>query len=160
MTKANDIDDLLGDDAPAPNAPAKKAAAKAPAKAAAKATAKAAPAKKAVADKAEKPAAKATPAKAPAKAASPAKAPAKAAKADKPAKVREPVEFEDGEKEALMKRVPKLLKNPINSKDLAAKMEISTRKLRRVLYSLERTGAITLKLGASRTEGMTVAAAA
>jgi ribosomal protein S25 len=125
MTKANDIDDLLGDDAPATKAPAKKAAAKAPAKAAAKAPAKATP-----------------------------------AKAEKAAKVREPVEFEDGEKEALMKRVPKLLKNPINSKDLAAKMEISTRKLRRVLYSLERTGAITLKLGASRTEGMTVAAAA
>lgn len=157
MSKASDIDDLLGGDAPATKAPAKKAAAKAPAKAAAKAPAKPAPAKKAVADKAEKPAAKATPA--PAKKAAPAKA-EKPAKADKPAKVKEPVEFEDGEKEALMKRVPKLLKNPINSKDLATKLEVSTRKLRRVLYSMERAGTVTLKLGASRTEGMTVAAAA
>lgn len=131
-TKANDIDDLLGD-TPAP----KKG----------KPAAKAAPAAKA-----EKPAAtKATKAKAPAA--------EEAAPAEKAPRTREPVVFADGEKEALMKRVPKLLKNPISSKDLAAKMEVSTRKLRRVLYSCERAGSIVLTPGASRTDGMTVSAA-
>lgn len=148
MSKANDIDDLLGEGKPAKKTATKKTAApavetKAPAakKAAPKAEAKAAA-------PAAKPAAK--------KAAAPA-APEKAPKAKRE---RVPVEFEDGEKEALMKRIPKLLKSPIGSKDLAAKLEIPTRKLRPVLYSMQRAGTVSLELAASRAQGMTVSAAA
>lgn len=125
--------------------------------------------------KADKPAKTEKPAKADKKAAKPAKEekpakkadkPAKAAKAEKPAKeekaarVREPVEFEDGEKEALSKKVLKAVtkagKGGIVSKDLAATLEIKTRKLRAVAYSMERAGEIKLKPGASRAAGMTL----
>lgn len=92
-----------------------------------------------------------------------AKAPAKVAKEEAPAKakrVREPVVFAEGEKEELMKRIPKLVKKPISSKELATKLDIPTRKLRPVLYSLERAGTVSLELAASRAQGMTVSAAA
>ena len=147
MTKENDVNDLLGTDTPATAKPSKgkKDAPKAPA-------AKAVPAKKAA------PAAKADKAT--------TEKPAKAPKADKAepkvAKERakkEPVEFAEGEREALIKRIPKLLKNPINSKALAEKLEIPTRKLRAVLYQMDRAGFVTLERGASRTAGMTVSAA-
>lgn len=136
MSKDQDMAELLGTDKPA----VKKAAAKkaAPAKADAKPAAKkAAPAKAEVAVKA-KPAAK------------------KAAAEDKPARVKEPVVFEEGEREALIKRVKTLVKKPINSKDLAVKLDIATRKLRRVLYSAQKQGVIALELSESKAAGMTV----
>jgi predicted lipid-binding transport protein (Tim44 family) len=133
MTKETDVDDLLGGEP----AVAKPAAKKAPAKKAAKK----APAKKAVA----KPAAK--------------KAPAKKA-AVKEATVKEPVTFAEGEREALIKRIKQVVKKPWNSKDLAEKLEITTRKLRQVLYSANRQGIVDLELGSSRVAGMTVTPAA
>jgi len=144
MTKETDVNDLLGNDTPVTEKPAKakKDATKAPAKKAEKA----APAKKA--DKA------------------PAEKPAKAEKAPKAEKAepkerakKDPIVFAEGEREAIIKRIPKLLKNPINSKALAEKLEIETRKLRAVLYAMERAGVIALERGASRTSGMTVSSA-
>jgi hypothetical protein len=130
MTKASDIDDLLGDGKSTKAPKGKTAKTKAPkAEAAAKTTAKKA-------------------------------APAAEAKAPKAKRERPPVTFEEGEKEALMKRIPKLLKHPIGTKDLAAKLEIPTRKLRPVLYSMQRAGLVSLELAASRAQGMTVSAAA
>jgi hypothetical protein len=140
MSKASDVDDLLGE-APAKPA-AKKAAAK---KVAAPAEAKAKPAaKKAAAKTPAKPAAKKAP---------------KAAEAKEP-RVKEPVTFEEGEREALIKRVKQIVKKPWNSKDLAVKLEIPTRKLRQVLYSASRQGIVDLQLSASRATGMTVTPAA
>ncbi len=149
MTKQSDIDDLLGEAKPA-KTKAKAAAPKADAKA-----------EKPAAKKAAAPKAEAKPAKADKAAAAPAK-PAKADKAAAPkAKaVKEPVVFADGEREDLMKRAAKLVKKPITSKDLAAKLEIPTRKLRPVLYSMQRAGSVVLELGASRTAGLTVSPAA
>ena len=133
MSKQTDIEDLLGDTPAAKPAKPKKAAAPA---------------------KAEKPAAK------PAKAEKAPKEAAAAPKAEKAPKApKEAVVFAEGEREALMKRIPKLLKNPINSRDLAAKLEIQTRKLRPVLYALERAGTVKLESSASRTAGMMVTAA-
>lgn len=146
MSKTNDIEDLLGEKKPAAKKAAPAAKKAAPAK-----TTKVAPAvaKKAAATKATAPATKPAVKKAPVE---------KAPKADKPAPKRErvPVEFAEGEKEALMKRIPKLIKGTVNSKDLAVKLEIATRKLRPVLYSLERAGTITLQSAASRTQGMDI----
>jgi len=144
MTKENDVNDLLGTDTPATAKPSKgkKDAPKAPA-------AKAVPAKKAA------PAAKADKATTE----KPAKAPKAEPKVAKERAKKEPVEFAEGEREALIKRIPKLLKNPINSKALAEKLEIPTRKLRAVLYQMDRAGFVTLERGASRTAGMTVSAA-
>ena len=141
MSKASDVEDLLGGDT---KFTAKKPAAK---KATPAAEAKGKPAAKKVAAKepeAEKPAAK------------------KAVKKDTEAKaprVKEPVVFEEGEKEALMKRVKQTVKKPWNSKELAAKLEVPTRKLRQVLYSMSRAGTISLELSASRALGMTVSPA-
>lgn len=144
MTKETDVNDLLGNDTPVTEKPAKakKDATKAPAKKAEKA----APAKKA--DKA------------------PAEKPTKAEKAPKADKAepkerakKDPIVFAEGEREAIIKRIPKLLKNPINSKALAEKLDIETRKLRAVLYAMERAGVIALERGASRTSGMTVSSA-
>lgn len=129
MTESTDIDDLLGDEAPAPKKPKAKAAAK-------KVSAKKAPAKKV--------AAKAKP------------APKKEAVTRAP---REPVVFDDGEREDLMKRVKRNLKKPINTRELAGKLDVSTRKLRQVLYMLSRRNEVTLELGGSKVEGMTVSAA-
>ena len=149
MSKANDIDDLLEGKASgkASKAPAKKAAATktAPAKA------EKAPAKKSAPAKAEKPSKAA-----PAKAEKPSKAEAAPAK---PKRVVEPLVFAEGERDELMARAPKLCKKPINSRDLAEKLGTTTRKLRRVLYSLQRAGKVTLESGEARTMGMTVTAA-
>lgn len=152
MSKANDIDDLLGD-APATKAPAKKAAAKT----------KAAPVAEA------KPAAK----KVAAKAEPEAKAPAKKAAAKKeddilgeaPAKIKSvkaPISFAEGERQTIADAVTahfKRSKKGINSKDLAAKLETETRKLRVVLYALVAKGVVSLEPGASKVAGMTVSPA-
>lgn len=130
MSKANDVEDLLGEGTAKP---AKKPAAKKTAVAPAKAEAKTAPAKKV-------------------KATDDAEAPAK--------RVKEPVVFEEGEREALMKRVKQVVKKPWNSKELAVKLEVPTRKLRQVLYTMSRAGTISLELAASRALGMTVTPAA
>lgn len=71
-------------------------------------------------------------------------------------KVKEPVVFAEGERDELLARIPKLVKKPINSRDLAVKLEISTRKLRPLLYSLERAEVVKLESGESRLAGMTV----
>lgn len=139
-------------------APAKKAAAK-PAKPAAKAVkapvkAKPAPAKKAAA----KPVAKAPAKKVVAKPA--AKPVAKVAV--KPVTKAKPtvkaasnfIVFADGEREALCKRIKQMVRKPTNSRDLAEKLEIHSRKLRRVLYGMERAGTIKLQAGTSRKHGM------
>lgn len=149
MSKANDIDDLLGD-APATKAPAKKAAAKT--KAAPVAEAK--PAKK-VAAKAE-PEAKAPAKKAAAKKEEDLLAPAKAKS------VKAPISFAEGERQTIADAVTahfKRSKKGINSKDLAAKLETETRKLRVVLYALVAKGVVSLEPGASKVAGMTVSPA-
>lgn len=150
MSKANDIDDLLGD------APAKGKKAPAAKKAAPVAEAK--PAAKKVAAKAE-PEAKV---KAPAKKATKVEedllgeAPAKAKS------VKAPISFAEGERQALADAVTahfKRSKKGINSKDLATKLETETRKLRVVLYALVAKGVVSLEPGASKVAGMTVSPA-
>jgi hypothetical protein len=147
MSKANDIDDLLGD------APAKGKKAPAAKKAAPVAEAK--PAAKKVAAKAE-PEAK-------------VKAPAKKAKAEEdvlgeakaPSK-KAPISFAEGERQQLADAVTahfKRSKKGINSKDLAAKLETETRKLRVVLYALVAKGVVSLEPGESKVAGMTVSPA-
>ena len=103
-----------------------------------------------------KPAAKAAAApKAEAKPATAAKTPA--VKAEKVARApKEKVVFAEGERDELAKKVKKAVRAPINSKDLATKLEIPTRKLRQVLYSMSRAGTIATALSASRAAGMTV----
>lgn len=134
MTKATDVADLLGtSDKPTKAKPA----------------AKTTPAKKVAAKApAEKP--KAAPA---AKKAPAAKTGAKALR------VKEPVVFEEGEREELIKQIKKTVKKAINSKELAEKLGIATRKLRRVLYSAQKQGVITLELSDSKAAGMTVSPA-
>jgi len=157
MATKNDVEDLLGDTGDKKAAP-KKTADKA------KTDAKAAPKKDAA------------PAKAPAKKeeAKPTKNTAKAAPADKkaaPAKKaettekaprakKEPVRFEEGEREALSKKIKALVKKPINSKELAAKLEIETRKLRPVLYSMYSAGMIELASLGAPVLGLEVSPAA
>lgn len=135
--KSADVDELLGGDAPA-KGKAKKEEAK-PAAKAAKGK-KDAEVDDALAGK--KPAAK------------------KAAKAEeKPKRVKEPVVFEEGERDELIAKIKKMVKKPINSKDLAEKLEIPTRKLRRVLYAAQRQEIVSLELGSSPSAGMTVSPA-
>ena len=148
MTKASDVDDLLGDTPTTTTTKTKKAAAPAAKKAAAPA-----------AKKAAAPAPVADPAPASKPAAKKAAAPAPVAE-DKPKRVKEPVVFEEGERDALIKRIKSLVKKPINSKDLAVKLDIATRKLRRVLYSAQKQGFVSLELGASPSAGMSVSPAA
>lgn len=134
MSKQDDIEDLLGDTTEAK--PAKKAAVK---KTEAKAEVKAPAAKKAVkADPVAKVEAKAAPSK------------------------KAPINFEEGERQALADAVTshfKRSKKSINSRDLAAKLETETRKLRVVLYTLVGKGVVALESGASKTAGMTVSPA-
>lgn len=130
MSKVSDVEDLLGEDTVKPT---KKPAAKKTAAAPTNAEAKTASAKKV-------------------KPTEDAEAPAKRAKV--------PVVFEEGEREALMKRVKQVVKKPWNSKELAVKLDVPTRKLRQVLYAMSRAGTITLELAASRALGMTVSPAA
>jgi len=120
-----------------------------------KPAAKKAPAKKA-AEAETKPAAKKAPAKKAAEAEDDLMGTAKPTKAPKAKKVKEPVTFEEGERDALLAKIPKMVKKPINSRDLAAKLEIHTRKLRPLLYSLERAELVKLESGESRLAGMTV----
>lgn len=143
------VEDLVGKT----DKPAKKSAAEKPAKAA--------PAKKAAAKTEDllgtKPKAKKEPAEKPAKAAPAKKAKAEPAepKAKRERVAKPPVEFAEGEREELIKKIGKL-KAATNSRDLATKLGVDTRKLRTVLYSAERQGLITLELAGSRVEGMTV----
>jgi hypothetical protein len=159
-TKDKEIEDLLGDGDNKP-AKAKKTAAK-PADKADKKTKAEKPAKE------DKPAKAGKPAKAPkeGKAEKPAKAEKPKAKkpadaGEKPARTREPITFEEGERDKIAKKVEKQLtkvdkKKGINTKDLSAAVEVPTRKLRAVLYSMERAEQCKLKPGSSRAAGMTV----
>lgn len=166
-TKDKEIEDLLGDGKKADKpAKAEKAAkAEKPAKKEAKAEKAEKPAKAAKKEaKAEKPAKADKKAKGekPAKEApwDKAKGKGKDAGEEKPKRQREPIEFEEGEREAIAKKVTKALgkvdKKGINTKELSAKVDVPTRKLRAVLYSMERAGECKLKPGESRAAGMTV----
>jgi hypothetical protein len=134
MAKENDIEDLLG------NSPTPKAKAKPAAKSAAP---KAKPAKEAAAPKAK-----------------PAAPKAKSA-APKAKRVKEPVMFAEGEQAEIAKKAKKIIaKGEINSRDLAGKLGVETRKLRPVLYMMSRAGDVVLEPGASRVQGMQVFPAA
>jgi len=151
MSKANDIEDLLGD------APAKGKKAPAAKKAAPVAEAK--PAAKKVAAKAEPEAKVKAPAKKAAKVEEDllGEAPTKAAPSKKA-----PISFAEGERQALADAVTahfKHSKKGINSKNLATKLETETRKLRVVLYALVAKGVVSLEPGASKVAGMTVSPA-
>lgn len=154
MSKANDVEDLLGETTAKPKAKAKAAPAK-----------EAAPAAKKTAAKKEAAAEPAAKTKAPAKkAAAEAEAPAaKAPKAKAEPKERvakEPVTFAEGERDELIKKIKANCKKPINSRDLAAKLGVETRKLRPALYSAQKRGIVDLEPGASPVAGMTVSLAA
>ena len=95
----------------------------------------------------------------PAKKAAAKKTPVKAEKVAKEKPAKEPIVFAEGEREGLYKRIKQFVKKPINSRDLAEKLGIATRKLRPVLYSLQGQGVVTLKLGSSKVAGMTVSPA-
>jgi hypothetical protein len=155
-TVQNDIDDLLGDTAAEGKKPAaKKTAAKkegdgkkekaAAKKAAAKEEApkEKAPAKKTAAKKEE--------AAAPAK-----KTAAKKEAAPKERAAKEPVRFAEGERDELIKQIKQKVRKPINSRELAEKLGIETRKLRPVLYSAQKRGVVVLEAGESPVAGMTV----
>ena len=147
MSKKDDIDDLLGDTKPAKKAAAKKADA-APVK-----EAKAPAAKKAAK---EEPKAEAKPA--PAKKAAAKEAPTEPKEKAK----KEPIRFEEGERQTIAYGVTahfKRSKKPINSRELAEKLGTETRKLRLVLYSLAKKEVITLEPGESKVTGMTVSPA-
>lgn len=151
MSKANDIEDLLGDE---PVTKGKKA----PAAKKAAPVVETKPAKK-VAAKAE-PESKTAPAK---------KAPAAKKDEDllgdapiKAKSVKAPISFAEGERQTIADAVVahfKRSKKGINSKDLAAKLETETRKLRVVLYALVAKGVVSLEPGASKVAGMTVSPA-
>jgi hypothetical protein len=140
MSKKDDIDDLLGDTAPAKKTAAKKVAPKADEK----------PAKKAKAEpEAAAPAAKKAPK-------------AEVAAEPKEKAKKEPITFAEGERQTIADAVTahfKRSKKPINSKDLAAKLETETRKLRVVLYSLVKKEVVQLEPGESKVAGMTVSPA-
>jgi len=140
MSKQNDIDDLLGGDVTTDTKPTKKAAAKKTA----------APKKEA---KVEAPAAKKPAAK---------KVKAEAAEEAAPKAKKEPIVFAEGERDTLIDGVTahfKRSKKPINSRDLAEKLGTETRKLRMVLYSLQKKEIVSLEAGASKVGGMTVSPA-
>ena len=176
----NDVDDLLGEIEANQGKPAK---AEKPAKVEKAVKAKA-PAKKAAPVKA--PAKKAAPAKAPAKKVAPAKkaAPAKAVKA--PAKKAAPVKavkapvkatktvakpvakktatkrpsefivFAEGERQELSKQIKKMVRKEMNSRVIAERLGIHSRKLRRVLYGMHKAGQVKVVPGPSRKLGMYV----
>lgn len=156
MSKANDVEDLLGETTPAKKTKAKAA----PAKEAAPAAKKTASKKSTIDVLAEQTVAKKATAK---KAAVKEEAPAKAPKAKAEPKERvakEPVTFAEGERDEIIKRIKANCKKPINSKDLAAKLGIDTRKLRPCLYTAQKRGIVDLEPGASPVAGMTVSLAA
>lgn len=139
MSKKDDIDDILGADKPAKKTAAKKTEAAAPA--------------------AKKTAAKKTEAEAPVA----KKSKTKAAEPEVVEKAKKaPISFAEGERAELADKVTahfKRSKKPINSRDLAAKLETETRKLRVVLYSLVSKGVVALEAGESKVAGMTVSPA-
>jgi hypothetical protein len=145
MSKKDDIDDLLGDTKPAKKTAAKKEATAAPAKA---------PAAKKAAKEEPKAEAKPAPAK---------KAAAKEADAEPKEKTKkEPIRFEEGERQTIADAVTahfKRSKKPINSRELAEKLGTETRKLRVVLYSLVKKEVVQLEPGESKVTGMTVSPA-
>lgn len=76
-----------------------------------------------------------------------------------PKKRRAPISFSEGERDQLAEQVTahfKRNKKPINSRDLATKLGTETRKLRLVLYTLQRREAVLLTPGESKVAGMTV----
>ena len=162
MSKEDDIEDLLGTKpAKAKGTDALKAA-----KAPGKAPAKAEPAAPAKAAKPKAEAKVATPAKKAPKAApvvttltKTSKAKPKAAPAATERAAKDPIEWADGEKEKLTKKLlDKVRKEAkgINSKDTAEFLGISTRKQRPLLYSLQRSEHIVLKPGDSPVAGMLI----
>ncbi|UOF78598.1 Z-DNA-binding protein 1/Z-DNA complex-binding [Bacteriophage sp.] len=150
MSKKDDIDDLLGDTKPAKKTAAKKEAA-APAKEVKEAKA---PAAKKAAKEEPKAEAKPAPAK---------KAATKEADAEPKEKAKkEPIRFEEGERQTIADAVTahfKRSKKPINSRELAEKIGTETRKLRVVLYSLVKKEVVQLEPGESKVSGMTVSPA-
>lgn len=145
MSKKDDIDDLLGDSTEAK--PTKKTASKK--EAAPKPVKKAAVKEEAVA---ETKSAKAPTKKTAAKEDGESKTPAK----------KEPISFEEGERQTISDGVTahfKRSKKPINSRELAEKLGTETRKLRLVLYSLAKKEVIALQPGESKVNGMTVSPA-
>lgn len=149
MSKAENVDDLLGGDAAAAKAPAKKASAKADSK----------PAKEAKAPAKDKGTPKdAKPAKEPA---AKKAAPKKEEPAEKPARQRTPIQFEEGERDKLYGKIEKALakvdkKKGINSRELAEKLGTETRKLRVCLYTMQGRGEVKLKPGENKVSGMMV----
>lgn len=147
MSKKDDIDDLLGD---AEAKPAKKAAAK---------KADATPAKEPKAPAAKKAAKEESKAEAkPAKKAAAKEAPAEPKEKAK----KEPIRFEEGERNTIAEGVVahfKRSKKPINSRELAEKLGTETRKLRLVLYAMAKREEIALEPGESKVSGMTVSPA-
>lgn len=146
MSKANDINDLLGDE---PTTKGKKA----PAAKKAASVVEAKSAKKAAS------VVEAKPAKNTAEVEDDllGEAPAKAAPSKKA-----PISFAEGERQTIADAVVahfKRSKKGINSRDLAAKLETETRKLRVVLYALVAKGVVVLEPGASKVAGMTVSPA-
>jgi hypothetical protein len=109
-----------------------------------------------------KPAAKKAKAEPEAPAAKKAAPKAEAAAEPKEKAKKEPITFAEGERQAIADAVTahfKRSKKPINSKDLAAKLETETRKLRVVLYSLVKKEVVQLEPGESKVSGMTVSPA-
>jgi outer membrane biosynthesis protein TonB len=146
---------------------AKKAAPAKAVKAVAKPAAKKAVAAKPAAKVAPKKAAPAKAVKAPAKAvkavakkAAPAKA-VKAVAKKAPAKVAtiresEFIVFAEGERAELAKQIKKIVRKEMNSRVLAERLGIHSRKLRRVLYGMNKAGTIKVVPGPSRKLGMYV----
>lgn len=160
MATKNDVEDLLGDAGDKKSAPKKdtKATDKAPAKTAPKKEAAQADKKAAGKKEESKPAAKSTKKEEPAA----KKTHAKKAYADeKPARAKkEPVKFAEGEREEMLKKIKQLVKKPINSKDLAAKLGVETRKLRPVLYTAYSQGIVDLASLGAPVLGLEVSPAA
>lgn len=89
--------------------------------------------------------------------------PAKKATSPKEPKEREAIHFDEGEREAYEKAIKRIAKNPIITRELNKKLTwgdktgMPGRKLRDVLYAMQRKGAVVLTPGANRAAGMTVA---
>ena len=73
-----------------------------------------------------------------------------------PAVAKNFIVFEHGEREALAKQIKRMVKKPTNTRELCAKLEIHPRKLRRVVYEMDKRGQIVLVPGPSRKLGMFV----
>lgn len=98
---------------------------------------------------------------APAKAEKPAKPAAKPAAKKAPAKTAtsrpsEFIVFAEGERAELAKQIKKIVRKEMNSRVLAERLGIHSRKLRRVLYGMDKAGTIKVVPGPSRKLGMFV----